>query len=133
MNTNFIVFSYQNNIVIRNMSCISLCFDYNAYESKINKYKLQNISEKKILDILKNKEIGSWIFRFDYITQKYFLTLKSNNNEYIDHHVSYYCKRTDEVIIQTSASTSEVFTTLEEYLKEMTKIYNFSLSQQIIV
>jgi serine kinase of HPr protein (carbohydrate metabolism regulator) len=115
------------------MQSIALNFTWTSNAKEINFCRLQNISERKILDILKNKEIGSWIFRFDYISQKYFLTIKSNNNEYIDHHVSYYCKRTDEVIIQTSTSTSEIFTTLEEYLKEMTKIYNFSLSQQIIV
>jgi hypothetical protein len=98
-----------------------------------NYYILQNITEKSALYNLMNVEIGSWVFRFDYITQKYYLTIKSNDKEYINHHVSYYCKRTDEVIIQTSKCTSEVYPSLEEYLKEMKEIYNFDLSKQVII
>jgi len=96
-----------------------------------NWYILQNVSEKKALSALKNNDDGSWIFRFDYITQKYYLTIK-NNDEFINHHVSYYCKRTDEVIIQLKDKTSEVYPTLEDYLLNMKEIYNIDLSKQII-
>jgi hypothetical protein len=98
-----------------------------------NYYILQNVTEKRALFNLKNQEVGSWIFRFDYINQKYFLTIKSNNLEYINHHVSYYCKRTDEVFILNDNQTHDIFSNLEDYLNQMTQIYNFDLTKQIVI
>ena len=118
----------------------SMCLDITPYNDLNrcqnifeNYYVLQNVTEKKALFNLKNKEDGSWIFRFDYINQKYFLTIKSNDQEYINHHVSYYCKRTDEVIVQTSNASSEVYPSLDDYLTEMTKIYNIDLMKQVLI
>lgn len=113
---------------------INLSIDPNNSVQYIYKdyYILQNVSEKKALSILKDNDDGSWIFRFDYITQKYYLTIK-NNDEFINHHVLYYCKRTDEVIIQLSDKTSEVYPSLNDYLVDMTQIYSINLSKQIIV
>jgi hypothetical protein len=118
----------------------SICLDITP-KSGLNKcqfpfenyYVLQNVTENKALFNLKNEEDGSWIFRFDYITQKYYLTIKSNNQEYINHHVSYYCKRTDEVIIQTSNTERVVYLSLDNYLTKMTDIYNFNLIKQVLV
>jgi len=90
------------------------------------RYKLQNIPERKVLSNLKTKENNSWIFRFDYITQRYYLTIKKDD-EYINHVVYYYNKKTDEVIDRKKYSS------LEEYLKEMKNIYNFDLSKQVIM
>ena len=118
------------------MTSISLSFDtslsnlnyenYQEIELPFSPYILQNVCEKKALTKLKYEKDKSWIFRFDYITTKYYLTIK-NQDEYINHHVGYYCKRTNEVIEQT-----EIYSSLESYLIEMQKIYNFDLSLQII-
>ena len=113
----------------------TMCLDVfpNMFNYKINKHSLQNISKKKILEILKKRDIGSWIFRFDYITSKYYLTIKNNENEYIDHEVCYYCKRTDEVLIQEPSKKVCMYLSLDNYLNEMKKIYNFDLSKEISV
>ena len=94
-------------------------------------YELQNVSEKKAISVLKNAANNSWIFRFDYITQKYYLTIKKND-EYINHHVYLYNKKTDEVTIPIKKFNFKKYSNLEEYLQEMVNIYNFTLSQQII-
>jgi hypothetical protein len=96
-----------------------------------NKYELQNVSEKKALSVLKNTPNNSWIFRFDYITQKYYLTIKKDD-EYINHHVYMYNKNTNEVTILIKKLITKKYSNLEEYLKELVIIYNFSLSDQII-
>jgi len=112
----------------------SMCLNFSPLTIlSINKYELQNISENKILNILKYKEVGSWIFRFDYITQKYYLTIKNKNDEYINHEVCYYCKRTDEVFIQMNNKLVQGYSSLENYLKDMKKIYFFDLSKQVYV
>ena len=95
-------------------------------------YKVQNVTEKKALDGLKENQNNSWLFRYDYITKKYFLTIK-NYDEYINHHVYYYNKNTDEVIIFTSDQTAETFPTLEDFINEMNKIYGFDLDKQIFI
>ena len=97
-----------------------------------NNYVLQNISEKRALYILKNFKNNSWMFRFDYITQKYYLTIK-NGDEYINHHVYLYNKRTDEVLELRTDKINMVkkYSSLEEYLIDMVNIYNFNLSEQI--
>jgi hypothetical protein len=97
------------------------------------KYELQNVSEKKVLNILHDKADGSWVFRFDYITQKYYLTIKNKNDEYINHEVCYYCKRTDEVFIQMNNKLVNSYSSLESYLQDMKKIYFFDLSKQVYV
>jgi hypothetical protein len=95
-------------------------------------YTLQNATLKRALEYLSNLENGSWIFRFDYTNNMYFLTIK-NGDEYINHHVYLYCKNTDTVIIKTGVRTSETFSTLEDYILEMQKIYYLNLSKQIFI
>jgi len=112
----------------------SMCLNFSiVYNLHTNKYDVQNVCEKKILNILQNTAVGSWIFRFDYITQKYYLTIKTNINEYINHEVCYYCKRTNEVFIQTNGKIVNKYSSLEEYLEKMKEIYYFDLSKQIYV
>ena len=109
------------------MQSISLDFDTSFNESFNNNYKLQNVAEKRAIENLKNSKNGSWIFRFDYITQKYYLTIKYNDDEYINHHILYYNRKTDEVIIKNNKIQ------LKEYLIELKKIYKFYLEKEIIV
>jgi len=107
----------------------SICLDIDPNVILDTKYYLlQNISEVKALNNLKNSDIGSWIFRFDYITQKYYLTIKYNKDEYINHHVLYYNRKTDEVIIK-----DKNYSTLKQYLLELRKIYNLDLEKQITI
>ena len=112
---------------------MSISLDISS-ENKLlyNNYVLQNISEKRALNILKNVNNNSWIFRFDYITQKYYLTIK-NGDEYINHHVYLYDKRTDEVVELRTNEINMVkrYSSLEKYLHDMVNIYNFNLSDQI--
>jgi len=89
-------------------------------------YVLQNISEQKALSKLKKTKDKSWVFRFDYMRQKYYLTIK-NGDEFINHHVYYYNVKTDEII------DKQKYTNLQEYLKHMLQIYNFDLSEQVII
>lgn len=98
-----------------------------------NKYNLQYATLKRAIGNLNNQENGSWVFRFDYTNSMYFLTIKNNNDEYVNHHVYYYNKNTDEVIIKTGERTSEVFSTLEDYIIDMQRIYRFDLLKQIII
>jgi len=94
-------------------------------------YNLSNITEKDAISMLKDREIGSWIFRFDYITQKYYLTIKTNNLEYINHCIYYYCKKTDKVYITKNNVISYVYPSLKEYLIDIQEIYDFDLTKQI--
>lgn len=103
---------------------ISLIFNY---------YNLQYATLKCALENLSNQENGSWIFRFDYTNSMYFLTIKNNVDEYVNHHVYYYNKNTDVVIIKTDVKTSEIYSTLEEYIVDMQSIYGFDLLKQIII
>lgn len=113
---------------------MSMSLDFSP-EKKLsyNNYVLQNVSEKRALNILKNFKNNSWIFRFDYITQKYYLTIK-NDDEYINHHVYLYNKRTDEVVELRTNKINMVkrYSSLDKYLNDMASIYNFNLSEQII-
>ena len=109
---------------------ISLSFT-TELDLPIYNYKLQNASEQRALSTLKNTPNNSWIFRFDYVTKKYYLTIKKDD-EYINHHIYRYYKNTDEVIVKTSDTTSEIYSNLKDFLKEMIEIYNFDLSQQVI-
>jgi hypothetical protein len=102
---------------------ISLAFTDDQVE--YSPYILQNITERKALIQLKNAENKSWIFRFDYITQRYYLTIKKDD-EYINHSVGYYNRKTNQVFNQKK------YTTLDEYIREMKNVYDFDLSKQII-
>lgn len=98
-----------------------------------NHYNLQYATLKRALENLSNQENGSWVFRFDYTNSMYFLTIKNNIDEYVNHHVYYYNKNTDAVIIKTGERSSEVYATLEEYIIDMQRIYRFDLLKQIII
>ena len=101
-------------------------------------YYWYNMTEKNAISVLKDREIGSWILRFDYITKQYYLTIKSNNLEYINHTFN-YCKKTDGVYIYQNGkppneSTKIVFlySSLKEFLIHMQNIYDFNLLKQIV-
>ena len=109
---------FNNNYDILNKAVINIFENY---------YILQNVSESSALLNLQNKENNSWIFRFDYITQNYYLTIK-NDDEFINHRIYYYNKKNDIVYTKKRSYDS-----LEDYLKYMQKIYNLDLTKQIIV
>jgi hypothetical protein len=113
---------------------MSISLDFTSENNiSYDKYILQNVSEKKALAILKNTENNSWIFRFDYITQKYYLTIKKDD-EFINHHVYLYNKKTGEVFesINNKINMIKKYSSLDTYLDDIRNIYSFSLSQQII-
>ena len=95
-------------------------------------YYWYNMTEKNAISVLKDREIGSWILRFDYITKQYYLTIKSNNLEYINHTFN-YCKKTDGVYITKNNIISVAYSSLKEYLIDMQYIYDFDLLKQISI
>ena len=104
---------------------------YPSSEIKISDYEnLYNISEKNAISVLKDREIGSWIFRFDYITQKYYITIRSSKLGYINHHI-YYSIFADKVYLVKNNIISNDYLSLQEYIINIQDKYKCDIIKQI--
>jgi hypothetical protein len=99
---------------------MSLTLDF--IQEPVFKYicRIQNASKKRVKSLL---EKNTWIFHYDYIMQKYYLTIKKDR--FINRSVI-YLKENDRVI-----SKHKLYSNLDEFILEMSQKYNFNLSDQI--
>ena len=113
----------QNDISLKlfNSDPLNTCQD--IYHVNLEKY-----SKSRAIKLLQKEEDGCWMFRFDFITQRYYITIK-NGDEYINHRIKYYNQKTEEVSYFNKSNEYKSIS-IEDYLFVLQRVYKIDLFKQ---